>query len=425
MKLNLEWHETYPVRDNKRNIKFMVHINPLEAIEKTSAAQLDLHETTPLATVVEEKEESKGDPEVRKAYYRDTLASAKENIPSASSQENPGRPSKVAIENDSRKVSLAIANPSIYYQDTITPIEKKAVGLEISPVSAKNTPKNVVEEAQKVISNVQEQEGVQPLRNVQDPQAPDAEDIEKFRSAMGTFVSQITGEDGKDAVQLIEEMYRLLIEFQESASDYASAKAKKEFTEEKKLKLERLKKFEEVLEKAKETKTWNQFEAATKALGLAATGIGASSGLGMVLFVFAVGLTVDQVADDWFKKGVAGLISNGNSASKDWWTSVFQMGAGAITSAATISANGVDQGLKLILESLKLTTSAVGEVKKYQSTSEQKVLLGLNFKLEEKDRKLKSAIDDIKRTIEKVQTLYRQRGDALRLNNDAVALLFR
>lgn len=361
-------------------------------------------------------------------YYIDTLNST---LNSESTQ-------KSKIEADAKK------NVSLYYQDTLTTGALTTGGSQgsIDRIQA-------IDPTSKTASSSYYQDSIAPAPSVQateeidkiDILGEEEKDVQKFTSLMTQFMEEVQEAEKAgelDFTQLMGEIFKIQIQAQEDASILTRERLLKTKSDRKKVNETRLQKMEEMLKSAQETQTWSRFQAAATTLQLAAAAIGVSGTLGVAALVFAIGNAVDQMFDEPVKKGLASLISGGNKASKEWWTSAFQYGAAGISLVGSLATMGVKAGSDMAelakvpmkwfgatTSGMKAATTGMSGWTKYRHDNNKAEMYELTNKITGHDEKIKSALKEISELINKQYLLMRTWSQNKKAEADAISMLFR
>lgn len=313
--------------------------------------------------------------------------------------------------SDARK----IVQPGILQLDTISSAKNDNDPLSCRPIESVNSSPQEIQRFTSIWNWVWKLFGgttEEPPKKITPEEAREAK---AFIDAVNELVAAIQQDIGKresvseeeeqelfEAENALNELDRLQIHSREREYRLAKHQLTVALVKSRELTNERKEKIDKLFEAVKKQKLWGTFEEVASTFALGATSIAvtlANPPLGSLLFLFAMGTTVDRMCDHAAKKKVVDLVFGQNSENHEAWVERIKLGLGLVTIGATFFGGMSMSPWVSAISGATQFGKAVSEKKRNVSEADLIELRETIIKNDEKIKKAVGAVDNIAKKI--------------------------
>ncbi len=324
--------------------------------------------------------------------------------------------------NNNTRKTIVPSDIEKYYRDTLESMEKSH-DIDAADKTAITT-QNDSPYYQSSIGPAIKPEHVQPSIH------SDEEDAKIFMNAMTEFLEEAKRAEDEGEINieaLVAEIFRMQINFQEEASDLSKAQLRTARSERSKINEDRLKKMDEIMDRARATKTWDRVSGVATGLQLAAAAVGLS--LSSIWGMVALGVLVTNTLVQSFADQFVSYVSPNSDTANNSYLSWFKAGMQLISAGVSLysgAANGVGfaQTLNGLAALGKGATGGFGGINTYQNNVNHGDMMKLTDELTQKDSKMKAYVKDLQSLFEEQLRLWKTMRENAKKSGDTTQFLF-
>lgn len=284
-------------------------------------------------------------------------------------------------------------------------------------------PQSNIEQTDQQLHNSAQQISEQQATTRQ-PQQMTEKEFRHFVNEMRHLVRRIQdfNEEFSDDLSfeaLLTEIFKAQIKDREDEASIHYESIGRDLQQKRALNRDRLEKMDELINSGINTKRWGQFEKLVSGLGIAAVGLSAPTGVGLVVFLVAVGMTADSMFDDYAKRKIAGLVSGDDKEKTEKYTEYLKLGAGIASIGVFMGMTGPGAALNTMINIAKGSSTIGQGYAKHRNNVGHASMKELGHEIDKKGEQLKRDTKKITGLVENVHQYYQNVAEICQNHQEA------